>query len=183
MVEILIRHARKEDCPALARVLIDATRDAFRGRVPDRCLQWLTPEESAANWAKNFRTEQSFGEGETLLVAESGASGVVGLALLGETDKVDPDIAARYAHELRSLQVNPAWQRQGVGRRLLARVGREVRRKGATHLLVAVLAENPNRAFYEHLGAVQLGARPYVWEGYETEEILYGWNDVQRQLT
>jgi GNAT superfamily N-acetyltransferase len=116
-------------------------------------------------------------------VAESGASGVVGLALLGETDKVDPDIAARYAHELRSLQVNPAWQRQGVGRRLLARVGREVRRKGATHLLVAVLAENPNRAFYEHLGAVQLGARPYVWEGYETEEILYGWNDVQRQLT
>lgn len=181
--EIRIRHARLADCAALARVLIEATESAFRGRVPDRCLDWLTPEESAANWAKNFATADTLSDGRFLFVAESASGEVVGLALLGETAAREgqaADLIAPFPYELRVLNVAPAWQRRGVGRRLVARVAAAVSRQGGARLLVAVLVDNPNVAFYERLGAVRLGSRPYDWEGYATEELLYGWQDVGR---
>lgn len=181
MSEILIRPARIEDCPALGGIIVAATQDAFRGLVPDRCLEWLTPEESAANWAKNFQSEQSLAPGDFLFVAETKRHRVIGLALLRELsadDEQDSHNLKAFSHELLSLQVDPAWQRQGVGRRLVSGVADQVWYEGATHLLVGILVENPNRGFYEHLGALRLGSRPYDWEGYEREEMLYGWHDM-----
>jgi len=180
MKDIEIRHARIDDCPALGRIIVNATQDAFRGRVPDQCLNWLTPEESAANWAKNFKTEQSLDVGDYLFVAETTSSRVVGLAMLSKITPEDGyklSILKEYAYELRSIQVDPEWQRQGIGQLLVSRVADELRQKKETHLLVRVLVDNPNSGFYEHLGAVRLGSRPYEWEGYPTEDVLYGWED------
>ncbi|MEZ4770171.1 MAG: GNAT family N-acetyltransferase [Caldilineales bacterium] len=184
MPEVIVRHAHIDDCPALARVLISATHGAFHGRVPEKCLTWITPEESAANWARNFTSPQSLEPGNFLFVAETDGE-VIGLAMLGgitPDDGYEPPIAGRYAHELRVLQVAPAWQRQGVGRRLVARVAAQVDEANAARLLVRVLVDNPNLAFYERLGAVELGKRPYDWEGYQTEELLLGWEDVRDLL-
>jgi len=180
----MIRHAHIDDCPALARILISATRAAFRGLVPDACLNWIAPEESAANWARNFADDHSLQPGYSLFVADTGQE-VVGFAMLGEIrpeDGFELSIARRYSHELRVLQVDPAWQRQGVGRRLVSRVAAQVDEAGATHLLVRVLVENPNMAFYERLGAIELGRRPYDWEGYLTETLVLGWEDVRRLM-
>ena len=182
MEEIEIRYARIEDCRDLGRILVSATQDAFRGRVPDQCLNWLTPEESAANWAKNFTSDQSLAPGDYLFVAES-ANEVIGLAMLCEItpeDDYEPFIASRYSHELRSIQVAPLWQRQGVGRRLLSRIADDLGQEQVTHLLVRVLVDNPNLAFYERLGATRIGKRPYEWEGYKTEEIILGWEDISQ---
>jgi len=181
MQNIAIRHAHIDDCPALARIIINATQDAFRGRVPDQCLNWLTPEESAANWAKNFKTEKSLEDGDSLIVAETISGEVVGLAMLSKItseDDYEPSIVKQYAYELRSLQVDPAYQRRGIGRLLVSWIVDELRRKQETHLLVRVLVDNPNTGFYEHLGAVMLYSRPYEWEGYQTEEIIYGWKGI-----
>ena len=175
MEQIEIRHARIDDCPALGRIIVSATQEAFRGRVPDQCLNWLTPEESAVNWAKNFTSDESFEPGDYLFVAET-ESEVIGLAI----DGYEPSIASRYSHELLSLQVAPFWQRHGVGRRLLSRIADELGKEKGTHLLVRVLVDNPNVAFYERLGATRIGKRPYEWEGYQTEEILFGWEDISR---
>lgn len=182
MEQIKIRHARIDDCPALGRLIVSATQDAFRGRVPDQCLNWLTPEESAVNWAKNFTSDQSLEPGDYLFVAET-QNEVIGLAMVCEITPeygYEPSIASRYSHELLSLQVAPSWQRQGVGRRLLSRIADELGKEKATHLLVRALVDNPNVAFYERLGAIRIDKRPYEWEGYETEEILFGWEDISR---
>lgn len=179
MEEIEIRHARIDDCPALGRILVSATHETFRGRVPDQCLNWLTPEESAANWAKNFTSGQSLAPGDYLFVAE--VKEVIGYAMVSEITPGSYDEllrASRYSHELLSIQVSPVWQRRGVGRCLLSRIADELGREKATPLLVGVLIENPNIAFYERLGARRIGKRPYEWEGYETEEILLGWEDI-----
>jgi GNAT superfamily N-acetyltransferase len=182
MKEINIRHAHIDDCPALGKIIVSATQEAFRGRVPDRCLNWLTPEESAVNWAKNFTNDQSLEPGDYLFVAET-ENELIGLAMLSE---ITPDygyetsISSRYSHELLSMQVAPLWQRQGVGRRLVSRVADELAKQNVTRLLVRALVDNPNVAFYERLGAVRVGSRPYEWEGYETEEILFGWEDISR---
>jgi hypothetical protein len=53
-----------------------------------------------------------------------------------------------------------------------------LRDEGAHGLLVRTLADNPYKAFYERMGAVPVGTQPYNWEGYETEELLYGWDDL-----
>lgn len=181
MPEITIRHAHINDCPALAQIIIQATQDAFRGRVPDLCFEWLTPEVSTANWAKNFKTEQTLNSGNYLFVAENSTSGVIGLAMLS---KIQPQanlfqfINENYSHELRSLQILPTWQKQGVGRSLLSQVANQVENEGGTHLLVKMLVKNPNLGIYEHLGAIKLGSNSFNWEGYETKEIIYGWENV-----
>jgi GNAT superfamily N-acetyltransferase len=185
MKEFQIRPARLEDCPALGNIIVRATQDAFRGLVPDQCLHWLTPDESAANWARNFKTEQSLEEGDILLVAESHRKEVVGFAFASQilpSDWDDTLIVQEFQAELLSLQVDPPWQRQGIGRRLVSQIAAQLKEKGITNLLVKMLSENPNKGFYEHLGAVQLGTRPYNWEGYETEEILYGWRSMNTLL-
>ena len=66
MQDIVIRQAHINDAPAFARVLIYATQDAFRGRVPDPYLNWITPEDSATNWAKNLKAEQGLEVGDFL---------------------------------------------------------------------------------------------------------------------
>lgn len=181
MTNIHIRPARLEDCPALGRILVSATRHAFEGRVPDRCLNWITPEESAANWVRNFEPGGILEQGSHLFVAETAAGEVVALALLdGAPSQTLPDLddGAKSPPELRVIQVDPAWQRQGLGTKLLAHIARVLRREGASSLTVRVLIENPNRPFYERLGAVELGASPYVWEGHVTLEIIYFWKNL-----
>ena len=166
MPEYMIRHARKADCPALAQILIAATQDAFRGHVPDHCLNWITPEKSAANWAKNFASDQRLKVGNYCYAAETNAGKLIGFALLIDGSKIDdqdPPQAKQFNHELRVIQVDLAWQRRGVGRSLIARVAEQIKCEGSSRCLVRVLVENPNLPFYEHLGAVQLGKRPYDW--------------------
>src|SRR5687767_11320349 len=107
MEEIEIRHARIDDCPARGRKIVSATQDAFRGRVPDQCLNWLTPEESTVNWAKNFTGDQSLEPGDYLFVAEA-RNEVIGLAMVSEIIpeyNYEPYMASRYSHELLSLPV------------------------------------------------------------------------------
>lgn len=153
MTDIIIRHAHIVDYPALGQIIVKATQDAFRGRVPDYCLKWLSPEESAANWAKNFKTDQTLESGNYLFVAESNSGGVVGLALLNrisQPNDTDQFFNREYSHELRSIQIHPTWQQQGIGQRLVSRVANKVIHDGSINLLVRMLVENPNMGFYEH---------------------------------
>jgi len=101
------------------------------------------------------------------------------LTKISSGDGYEPSITKQYFHELRSLQVDPNWHGRGVGRQLVGHIANKLQREGATHLLVKVLVENPNQGFYEHLGAIPLGSHPYDWEGYMTEELIYGWNDIK----
>jgi len=183
MTEIKIRSARKSDSPALGQILVAANQTAFQGRVPDRCLNSLAPQESANNWSKSFVSEDSFDDHDKLFVAEIGTD-VVGLAMLSAIpqDGADKPVLDGYSHELNTIQVDPKWQRKGIGRELIARIALEMWKDKKTHLIVGVLAENPNHEFYRILGAVQIGTRAYDWKGYETEEIIYGFARVQELL-
>jgi GNAT superfamily N-acetyltransferase len=182
LINIHVRPAHIDDCSALGQITVTATQDAFRGLVSEQALNWLTPEQSAANWAKNFQGENELEEGDYIFVAESEQGEVVGFVMMSGTrpnDAPTQQIKEHYAHELFSLQVHQDWQRKGIGRLLVARAAEELHNQGVTHLLVGVLAENPNRVFYERLGAKQLASRPYDWSGYKTEVILYGWDDIE----
>jgi GNAT superfamily N-acetyltransferase len=176
-----IRTAQRRDCQRLGEVLVSATRSAFEGRVPERCLLDLPVEESAANWRRFFDSGDLETGDESLLVAETDLEGVVGLVLAGRrsSDVIhDAAIASRYPREVSTLQVAPDWQKRGVGRRLLQAVADWLATSRERTLAVRVLEPNPNRAFYERLGAHELGSQPYDWTGFSTREMIYGWPDI-----
>ena len=143
---------------------------------PDESVESLTVEESAENWARALRENQD----AVFLVAEIAGLDVVGLAMAGSvrsdkltTTQIPDDVDS----ELYSLQVDPAWQRRGIGRMLVERAKTLTRESGSKGMLVKVLSVNPNVAFYEALGAKLIGSEPYDWEGFRTEELVYAWTD------
>ena len=171
-MRVSIRDATLDDAPALADIVIDSIRTAFRGRVPDRCLEWLTREESAANWRRSLGPG-GHEEGRFLYVAETTDGQVVGCALGGP----QPDEPG-YRGELYLLGVLPAHQHRGIGRRLVAAVAERLARAGIDSLLVRVLMVNPNRPFYERLGGRYLREEPYDWNGVMFAMGVYGWPDT-----
>src|SRR5262245_1730634 len=112
-MQIVIREATPADAAALADIVIDSNQTAFRGRVPDQCLAWLTKDESADNW-RTFISRDDREDGWFLYVAELAEGRVVGCALGGP----QPDEPG-HPGELKLLGVLPAYQRRGLGRRLV----------------------------------------------------------------
>ena len=183
MASLRIRDACLEDAIGLGETITSATASAFTGRVPSWCFDTFTVEESAANWERFLRSPAYAAAEELLLVAEEDAAGVVGLVLAGKSTRglfPDSTITDRYPFEITSLQIRPHWQKKGLGRALVGRAADFIAAKGSQTMAVRVLAPNPNRAFYEKLGARQITVQDYDWEGYMTEEVLYGWEDVSR---
>lgn len=166
-----IRDATVDDAAALAHCVIDPIVNTFSGRVPDRCLEWLTYAESEANWRRSLG--DGWDEGWFLLVAELPDSGVVGCALAGPAPD-DP----RFDAELKLLGVLPREQGRGTGKALVVETAARLRGQGSHSLGVRVLAANPNTAFYEHLGARYLDSEPYDWNGVALEMLVYWWPDM-----
>ena len=173
-----IRPAKIEDCPDLARILIEASDDAFRGLVPDSCLDSLTIEESVLNWRKNFLPGGALEKGEYLFVATTVSNQVTGFAMGGRESGRDD-----YQTELSVLMVDPCWQKKGIGRGLVQKMAQRFIQAGYYSMLVGVLKENPNQLFYEHLGARKLDEQPFDWNGYAMVESKYIWDDLQLLLS
>jgi len=178
---VRIRVANRRDCEDLGEVIVGATRSAFEGRVPERCLLELPVSTSVANWRRAFDSGVFDGEAQSLFVAESKLKSVVGFVLVGgPTAGVfrDEELAASFPIELVSLHVAPKWQHSGVGRSLVRAAVEWLITSGQETLAVRVLEQNPNRSFYERLGAEELGSQPFDWAGFATNEIIYGWRDI-----
>jgi ribosomal protein S18 acetylase RimI-like enzyme len=168
----MIRAAVATDADALARVMIDGTQHAFRGRVPDRCLAWITPEESARNWRRTIETRLN--ESDTLLVAED-AGRVVGFCMAKAIDD-EPGFDA----ELKNMGVEPSQQGKGIGRRLVTAAAGHLRRHNRESMLVRVLEANPNVGFYQKLGATLVRRELYDWNSVPLVTMVYGWTDLDK---
>lgn len=171
-----IRDLTPDDIDALAHILVTANDATFRGLVPDACLEF-TEAESAANWRRFLLGEgQGLPEGDCMLIAEVDGQ-AVGYAWGGASDH-EPE----YAGELRQISVLPAYQGRGVGRQLVCEVARRLDAQGIRSMRVWAVCINPNRAFYERLGAVFVREFPFDWDGFATSGCVYGWADTMPLL-
>lgn len=161
------RLASNKDNLALADIVIDSTLTTFRGLVPDQCLDWLTKAESATNWLKWFDAEKP---NVFLLVAEDENKRVVGCILGGRQN--DPD----FDGEIFLMGVLPDYQRQGIGHQLVRAMFDTLIPLGISRIGVRVMSVNPNRRFYEQLGAVFLREAPYDWNGVILPQSMYCWH-------
>ncbi len=170
-MDITLRDVTPDDAEALAHVLITAGESAFRGLVPDQCLTF-TEAESAANW-RRFLGGEGVPESDFFVVAI--VNGVVVGYVWGGTHADDPV----YRGELRQIQILPDSQGRGVGRKLVAYVAEKLASQKIYTMRVEVISVNPNRAFYERLGAKYVSEHPYDWDGVMMSMCVYGWADTR----
>jgi len=168
---IVIRRATARDAEAIARVRIDAWRTTYRGLIPAAYLDGMQVDASTALWEKVLTAGPN---SASVFVATHGDE-IVGFAAGNMLAEPRFELNA----ELTAVYLRRAFQRVGIGRRLIAAVVDAQRARGATGMIVWTIAGNkPARAFYEAMGAELLVEQAFQWDGMDLLEAGYGWRDL-----
>jgi ribosomal protein S18 acetylase RimI-like enzyme len=171
MMEITIRPAAPEDAAAIARLHLAVWRDTYRELATPDAIRIMDEAFWRARWTATLSEP---GHDQLVLLAEQNGR-LVGIGAAGA-----PSLALFEGRgEIRSLYVDPAIKRQGVGRRLM--------RELALHLaalnypgaaLGVVVGNDPAIAFYQLLGGRMAGR--YIDPGpiWRSENIALVWDDL-----
>ncbi len=165
----IIRPAAFEDAAGIARVHIDTWRSTYRGLMPDAVLNGLTIDIQQERWEENL----SHPKRTSTIVAKEGGR-VVGFASYGP----EPGHDYRYQGELYAIYVVEAWQRKGIGRRLLRASAVGLLERRLPNMMLWVLSTNPARQWCEKLGGRYLRERVVEFGGKKLNEAAYGWDDL-----
>ncbi len=173
--DALVREADFDDAAAIGFVHVTTWRAAYRGILAQGYLDAMSDIRHAAMWSEVLDNTERRG---VTMVAEVPKDGVVGFAdCTLERGAKDP---AR--GEITAIYVLPAWQRQGVGRALVAAGAHALGVSGASELAIWALEKNPARKFYEKLGGKAGGRRQISVFGQEMTEVCYRWTDLTKLL-
>ncbi|WP_395022783.1 GNAT family N-acetyltransferase [Dongia sp.] len=140
-----VRPARPDDTEEIARIHVEAWRDAYAALLPADYLARLNPKIEAARWSRTSRVEST-------LVADAQGE-VAGYAIIGSArGRRGPGCGEVYA-----LYVETDWREQGVGRALIEAAFDAFRRRGMTEAVIWCLEGNfAARGFYERCGGRRL---------------------------
>lgn len=174
---VIVRQAAPGDAAALARIQVSSYQKTYTGILPEQFLGLFSPQKQEMDWRTwlaGERADQTF-----VAVLDHGET--AGYAI-GRDEPFDD---GPYDVELEAIHVSLPYQRQGVGRQLVAEVATEYKASGRNGLYLWVLADNPAREFYEHLGGDLIASRSWGNNGYfgtEVQEVGYGWQDIDTLL-
>lgn len=167
-----LRRATPADASAIAHVYVSSWRTTYKGLIPKQVLAALNELKQTGYWWKALCDSKP---GCDAVVAE-GESGVFGFSAFGPAR--ESGFTGR--GEIYTLYLLDAYQRCGIGRRLLSASADGMTAGGFTSMCVWVLARNPAREFYEHLGGVELATRDIGVGGRSLEEVCFLWPDLRR---
>jgi len=160
-----LRRGVAEDAPAVARLVVEAWRAAYRGIVPDVFLEKLDSGRRAE------RLRQSFASGseETHVAEEEGE--VAGFVTLGGCRDRG---AAPTTGEIWGVYVEPRRWGEGIGTGLVREAERRLVDRGATEAALWVFEGNARaRRFYEAAGYALDGARKEIEVGASIPAVRY----------
>lgn len=168
---MLIRRANPQDAASIAKVHVDSWRTTYRGIVPDSYLERLSYGRREAVW-KQILSHQT---DEGVFVAEVEGHGIVGFSSGGKERSGN----STYHGELYAMYVLKGFQGNGIGRALTNAVVKHLSENGYNSMLVWVLADNPSRGYYEHVGGKKLTDKIEEMNGKHLTETSYGWDDLE----
>ena len=170
-----VRPATPEDAPAIAALHVQSWRETYPGLLPEAYLARMT--DDAMRGRREVERARSIRDPAILTLVAEHAGRVAGFVTGGA---VRGDSA--YGAELYALYLLRAAQGAGLGRALVRELARGLQARGHRDLMLWVLAENPTRGLYAHLGGTVLGEKTErVPEG-ELREVAYGWPDLSALL-
>ncbi|WP_421999391.1 GNAT family N-acetyltransferase [Reyranella sp.] len=177
----VIRRARAGDASAIGRVHVETWQATYAGLLPDSMLTEMSDVRQSAWWQRLLADPR---EARGIFVADDPEMGVVGFGSCGPVR--DPperlDGTEVRVGEVYTLYVEPDFQNQGLGRRLLDALFRQLRADGCDTAVLWMLADNPTRFFYEGMGGQRVGDRTDTLAGRDVEEVAYAWRDLDAPL-
>lgn len=164
-----LRTASFADAVGIARVYVQSWQRAYRGIIPAETLQAMNVVRETVHWRRTLAR----GAGQRVFVIGDPEAGIVGFATCG------PSRRRSSRGEIYTLYLLPEFQRQGLGRRLLAACAEQLLADGYGQGCVWVLYANKGaRAFYEGLGG-DLGARDIsLVDTSRLPVVRYDWTDL-----
>jgi ribosomal protein S18 acetylase RimI-like enzyme len=141
--DIKIRVAQSKDSAEIARIHVEAWRDAYAALLPPEYLARLDPRIEAARWNRAASSRL-----ENTLVADADGE-VAGYAIIGPArgQRTQP------AGEIYALYVETDWREQGVGRALVEAAFERFRQRRLPEAVIWCLEGNfAARGFYERCG-------------------------------
>jgi ribosomal protein S18 acetylase RimI-like enzyme len=180
---IVIERAQPDDAAGVARVYVDAWRDAYAGILSDGALLRMTYKRSATEWNWVIRHRHDV---QPVLVARDRGE-VVGMVSVGLSRGRDRPPAGAFEQstlehpvgEVYTLYVAPEAQDRGIGRRLLAAGLDTLAARNAPRAFLWVLRENQARFFYERAGGIRIAERMETLWGKRVSQCAYGWLDLR----
>src|SRR5262245_46061123 len=151
---IRIRRARPADAAAIGRVHVGTWQATYAGLLPDAMLARMSDVRQSAWWSRVLADP---GEARGAFVADDEEMGVVGFGSCGPVRDPPEGLNGTEMRvgEVYTLYVEPDFQNQGLGRRLLDALFRQLRAEGCDTAVLWMLAEDPARFFHEGLGGAQ----------------------------
>ena len=176
-----IRRAAKADAPAIGRVHVETWQSTYAGLLPDDMLVRMSDVRQTVWWSRALGDPR---EARGVFVAEDEAMGVVGFGSCGPVRDPPEGLngTEQRVGEVYTLYVESDFQNQGLGRRLLDAMFRQLKADGFDTAVLWMLARNPTRFFYEGLGGDRVGQRIDRLGGGEVEEVAYAWRDLDLPL-
>ncbi len=167
-MSVAIRPAKASDAPGIARVHVETWRTAYRGIVPQQYLDALDASARAERWQDEIAKGDSY-----LFVAEEADTvcGFIGGGIVRESIQ-------GYDAEIYAIYVLAQAQQRGIGTRLASSLADTLVQRGFARLMVWVLADNPCRNFYTHLGGVAFSQKPIQIGDAQLVEVAYGWESI-----
>lgn len=167
--KLLLRRARIADAPAIARVYVDSWRMTYDGLLPRDYLDGLKYDSFERHWRRTLAT-RGWAFVAEITDSDGGDSQIVGMASGGRARRDRTGSGEIYV-----LYLDKRAQGRGAGRALFDACHYELARRGLGSMFVWVLAANPSRYFYEHLGGVEIDRSSLEVGGQKVEEIGYYW--------
>lgn len=165
--DIVIRAATMDDAPGIAKVHVASWQATYTGLLPQAHIDARTYHQRLALWQRALGADS-----QALLHVAIDDDQVIGFAAAGKTR----DDRLLCGGELYALYLLPERQRQGIGRRLFEAARTALQEQGYLTMMLWVLADNPARAFYEHLGGQWIARRRETFGAKALEEIAYSWD-------
>jgi ribosomal protein S18 acetylase RimI-like enzyme len=178
---VKIRRAHARDASAIGRVHVETWQSSYPGLLPDAMLARMSDVRQSAWWSRALADPR---ESRGIFVADDEEMGVVGFGSCGAVREIPEglDGTEQRVGEVYTLYVEPDFQNQGLGRRLLDAMFRQLRADGYDTAILWMLARNPTRFFYEGLGGGVVGRRIDRMGGTEVDEVAYAWRDLEMPL-
>ncbi|HLZ65851.1 MAG TPA: GNAT family N-acetyltransferase [Aliidongia sp.] len=168
---IALRRAAVGDEAAIARVNVEAWRQAYAARVPHAMADAVTIERRAPMWQALIGAHQAT---HPTWVAVDDAAGIVGFATGSPAGSPVEGIDG----ELHMLFIAPGFQRRDVGRRLFHALAGGLVAAGCRSAVATVLNAPAALGFCRALGGVTIAETDLAVAGATVAQTLFAWPDL-----
>ncbi|MFY0681345.1 MAG: GNAT family N-acetyltransferase [Thalassovita sp.] len=170
-----IRPALAEDAAGIAIVQVASWNTTYRGILPDALIDRISVEDRTKGWQKIFDAFAQSGQGGAIVAEQNNR--IVGFGSYGL--QRDDDLAEQgYDGEVTALYLEKEHQRAGVGRALMAELGKQAQSAGLSKVSLWVITANTGAClFYDALEGRTVATRADP-QGGDMDERAYGWDDL-----